>query len=489
MKKIFTLFAAMAVTFASMATTFTFSSDADLTQTKDGITVKIEQAKGSSAPTYNTSKGEMRLYANNTITISGGDLSSISMSFNKQSSKPYATLTASTGNLASGGESTSNNDKKTDVWTGSGATVTFTLGSTGQRVINEIVVNGKPGEGGDNTGGNTGGGNTGGDTSTLDPDYTYDEPTVVTVPGKTVQGDAYNFISNNILVSCTKGAITDSYFSAHADYQMTFTATEPIKGLSINGMVKANFEATVSSGNVTYLTPSNDTDRNPVLVITDVDSKTVTISCKKQLRCYSVTVYFDANPEETVNGGTSGGVGEDKNLVFDAAEAIYESEWVEYFGEENYTVFLYNQAEDFPYIALDLYPETKDDIVGTYTWDDYSLGDYTYYVFGEGEDDLDWVMDGEVTISKNGTIYTIGGYFVGESGATYTFSYKGEVPFYLDSDYYYGDDDDDDDSAVDDIKAEAKDDPNAPSFNLQGQRVGKEYRGIVIRNGKKILVR
>lgn len=44
-------------------------------------------------------------------------------------------------------------------------------------------------------------------------------------------------------------------------------------------------------------------------------------------------------------------------------------------------------------------------------------------------------------------------------------------------------------SAIKDIENAINEDPNAPAFNLLGQRVGSNYRGIVIRNGKKFIVK
>ena len=35
----------------------------------------------------------------------------------------------------------------------------------------------------------------------------------------------------------------------------------------------------------------------------------------------------------------------------------------------------------------------------------------------------------------------------------------------------------------------SSDSENAPMYNLSGQRVGKNYKGIVIKNGKKIIVK
>ena len=474
MKKIFTLLAAAAVSLSAMATTFTFTSASDLTQTKNGITVAIAKGSGSSAPAYYDNG--LRLYASNTITVSGDDLSSISITFLKQGSKAYASLSASTGSLVSGGESTSDTDYKTDTWTGSGSSVTFTLGASGQRLIYQLVVNGDgsevPGPGTPDT------------PSDLDPDFQYPDPTVLSVPSMTVQGDAYSFVENNVRVSSTNGAITESYFSVHAGYDLTFTAAKPIKGIVINGFVKKDYEATVDHGTISYLSPSTDTSADPVVVITDIDATSVTISNVKQLRCYSVEIYFSRNPEATVGGGSSNpNPGGGTQLNYDSAEVIYESEYSEAIGEPNYTIFLFNAAEPYvPYFALDIYPESKDNIAGTYTWDDYTLGDYCYYVFGLGDEDMLWVDGGEVRITKNGDSYTISGNLLLEDQKTYTISYTGKPDFYTD-DEYYGDGGDE--SGVEAIAPAEENDSEGIMYDLMGRRVSKGFRGIYIRNGKK----
>ncbi len=40
---------------------------------------------------------------------------------------------------------------------------------------------------------------------------------------------------------------------------------------------------------------------------------------------------------------------------------------------------------------------------------------------------------------------------------------------------------------ISDVTVEAQDDPNAPVYNLAGQRVGKDAKGILIQNGKKFI--
>lgn len=480
MKKIFTLLVAIATCLSAMAATFSFTDEASCNQTVEGYTVRIEKGSGNNPPAiYN---GSLRLYAGNTITVSGSDITNIKLTFTKQGQKDYASLTANSGSLISGGVSTSNTNPVTDVWTGSTNSVTFTIG-TGQRIITRIVVNGTDGEGDDsgNTGGDDNPGNND-DTSDLNPDFLYPEPTLVLVPSKTVQGDEYSFISNNIKVDCTKGAVTDSYFSAHAGFAMTFTATRPIKGLVINGFVKKGFEATASSGKIDYLSPSDDAEANPVLVITDINSTSITIDCVKQLRCYNVEVYFEENPEATVSGGSSGG--QQFDLTYDSAEAVYESVYSEALGELNYSIFLFNASSpDLPYFALDIYPESKDDLTGTYSWDDWTLGDYCYYVWGEGDDDITWVDDGSVTIVKKGDIYTISGSLVCDNNNTYNISFTGEIPIYLDTDYYG--DGDDDTSGVKVTVNEPEFKGDAQMFDLQGRKVNKNFRGIYILNGKK----
>ena len=135
-----------------------------------------------------------------------------------------------------------------------------------------------------------------------------------------------------------------------------------------------------------------------------------------------------------------------------------------------------------PYFALDIYPAAVGQLAGTYSWDDYTLGDYTYYVYGLGEYDMTWVEGGQVTIKKQGDEYTITGEFLCDNGKTYSIYFEGEMPIYTDDEYY--DNPDDPDSAVESVIDETPD-PDAPAYDVLGRRVGKNYRGIYIRNGRK----
>lgn len=478
MKKIFSILAVVcfSMNIFATATVFDFNSASCLSQTADGFSVSLSQAgdKNTKPQFYNN---EARMYANNTITISGEGLTKIEIIFTKQGTKGYAELNASTGTLTSGGTSTSNTDKKTDVWTGNANSVVFTLGASGQRIIRRVVINRAEGEVLPDEGneGGQGGGSNG--TDTLRLDYNYSEPTIVTVQGEAGNNKAYSFIHNNIKIDCTKGAIDleNNYFGCNAGEKITFSATKNIKGLTINGFAKKDFSATVNNGSITYMSDSEDAvTGDPVLVITDIDAKNVTISCTKQLRCYSVKFYFEANPTDTIANGNGGG--EVYFLSYDHADAVYETMFSEE-GEYNYTIFLYNDTADYPYIALDVNATELQRIEGTH---DLS-SEYSYYQYDEGFYDCTFSTEGMMAITKEGEKYTISGYITCDDNNTYNFTYSGSVSFYTDLEYY------DDDQAIETAYPPLN--PSANMHDILGRPVGKGYRGIVIQDGKKYLVR
>ena len=306
--------------------------------------------------------------------------------------------------------------------------------------------------------------------SQLDPSYVYAEPTTIVAPNQTVQGAAYDFISNNIAVSCTKGAITQSatpYFSAHANYSLTFTATKPIKGIRINGFVKAGFTATVDNGIVTYISPAEVTEANPVVVITDINNTSVTLSCVKQLRCYSVEFYFESNPEGL---GSTPTTGEEVNFVGYAADYEYYENY-SYDGAYNYSICLYGQIDTDPSVLLDIYTAEKDKFEGTYSTADGTLGEYCFYDISEEE--YYTLVQGSIQITKNANNYTIVGAMVGDNGVTYNISYTGELIEY----------------DVQGIGQVTTLDKNVPMYDVLGRRVGEGYKGIVIQNGQKYFLR
>ena len=315
----------------------------------------------------------------------------------------------------------------------------------------------------------------------LDPNFVYGEPTVVNSPDTTFYKSPYSFVESNIRVSCTQGSILESegYFNCNVGYTMTFEATQPIKGLEIKGFVRKNFGATVDHGTISYCEDIVDVESDPVIVITDIDNTTVTITASDaQFRCYSVRFYFNDNPTSSPCDGSDPGEGEVFFVDFSVAEAVYESEISEDEGTPNYTIYLRNEGE-VPYMGLDLYPAATGDLVGLYATEDGSLGDYTFYQFGDDiENDYTWALEGQLVINKEGDIYSISGYITCDDHNTYNFTFTGVMNFYNDTDYY-----------AEGIETVPAMDRNAPMYDILGRKVNDTYKGIVVQSGHKYIVR
>lgn len=215
--------------------------------------------------------------------------------------------------------------------------------------------------------GNTGSGNEpGGDNPSqnpsLDPNYQYGEPTVLMSTGEVTNNTAYSFVMNNIEVKCTAGAQTQDYFGCNAGNSITFTATKAIKAIVVNGYVKKDFEANATAGETYYIDASVDAVENdPVLAVLNINQPTVTINCVKQMRCYSVEVYFEENPEVDFDSGEGGEEGSysydwEPNEVrtFDLTMNELEvADWSEYFGIDYTVLYLTNDenALELPIFA------------------------------------------------------------------------------------------------------------------------------------------
>ena len=114
-------------------TNFTLSSADQVTQ--DGITVAFAKGSGSNAPAWYAAG--LRLYANNTVTISCENTTTITgVTFNweKQGSKTFASVTANCGSYSH--PSTTG----TGTWSGSASSIVFTLGNSGQLQLNTFSV-------------------------------------------------------------------------------------------------------------------------------------------------------------------------------------------------------------------------------------------------------------------------------------------------------------------------------------------------------------
>jgi len=293
------LFAALVFAVSSSATIFEYDADGTQTQTIDGITVKLEKGGNTTnAPEFSSYVG-MKLYNKNTITISASTaFKNVQLVSSKKDGKDYLTMTASEGNFVPGEASTAQDDYKVDTWTGETTNLVFTMGAKGQRLLQQIVVDGEPIviEPTSYV-----------DDTPLDPEYEYSEPTTVRSSEKNIYKKEYAFIDRNIRVHASQGSIvfndTAKYFNCNAGQSFTFEAAKPIKGLVVNGAVRKLFTCSADKGTIDYLSPDqfypeDYQECSAAVVITDINDTQVTVTCFKQLRCYSVKVYFEANPTE-----------------------------------------------------------------------------------------------------------------------------------------------------------------------------------------------
>jgi hypothetical protein len=149
--------------------------------------------------------------------------------------------------------------------------------------------------------GNTGGGGTNIDDELgkdLDPDYVYTDVVKVVAPTDEFYNQPCTFTQNNIEVKCSKSTHKDGYFSCAAGETMSITATQPFVALAINGTVKKNFDAESNVGDIYFVYDSEEeVSQDPVLYIEEVNAKSVTITCVKQLQCKEITLYFKEAPE------------------------------------------------------------------------------------------------------------------------------------------------------------------------------------------------
>ncbi|MDE6581025.1 MAG: hypothetical protein K2K47_00660, partial [Duncaniella sp.] len=121
-----------------------------------GYTIDIEKLSSATTPPAVNSKGELRLYANNTFTVSGKKVTKVVFTFTSDNKYRYTTLTPSTGAYTAA-QAVGDTEL---TWTGDASTVTFTVGEkatmgddgadkAGQIRIEKITIYGEPGEGGD----------------------------------------------------------------------------------------------------------------------------------------------------------------------------------------------------------------------------------------------------------------------------------------------------------------------------------------------------
>lgn len=279
--------------------------------------------------------------------------------------------------------------------------------------------------------------------TSLDPAYVYSEPTVVTNTDSTGNNITYSFVQNNIKVDCTRGARTSTFFSCNAGYSLTLTASKSIKALVINGQIKQNFTATASTGQIAYADASADAvEANPVLVVTDINATSVTISCVKQMRCYSVAFYFEANPDIELGGEEDEDYSYEwentekvtLNLVFDEIETADMSE------DLGYACSYIGLANDEYELELDVFAALEANglpAAGTYPINDsYDPNTVMASVGGTDEFDFPSVLFGDFYEEEGEWYYNSVYYLVG--GTMEIANVAGGTELRLNATSYYG---------------------------------------------------
>lgn len=262
-----------------------------------------------------------------------------------------------------------------------------------------------------------------------------EEPIIITAPDTTItEKVSYSFTHSGITVSCTQGSIfpadhpwNDLHiadFRCHAGFSISFSAEQPMKGLAINGWVKKNFTASCDNGILNYLSDDEDDSvGEPVLTVSDIDAKSVTISCDKQLRCFSVEVYFTQNPD-----GPQGEVMDTVRFTASTAVAQDYSDDPTYSQEGHYCYWLILAPESgYPQVWLDMYSAVKGDLSGTYSLYDFNVGEYTFIQLSESELDYEYAYDQAFTITKADNGYHIEGWIIADNDVQYEFVYDGMV--------------------------------------------------------------
>ena len=261
-----------------------------------------------------------------------------------------------------------------------------------------------------------------------------EEPIIITAPDTVINKVPFTFTEQGVTISVSNcsaypadhswNSLGVTYFACLAGGSITFSAEQPIKGLAINGWVKQNFTATSDYGTLNYLSDEyEDAIGEPALTLSDVNNASVTISCDKQIRCFSVEVYFNSNPD-----APQGEVQDTVRFVALTAEAADYSEDTLYSSEGHYSYWLHLVPETtYPQVWLDLYAAVKGNLSGEYSLYNYNVGDYTYVQLSADELDYEYAYDQEYTISKTENGYHIEGGIVCENDVRYEFTYDGPI--------------------------------------------------------------
>lgn len=412
--------------------TFTFAGESDLEQSKSGISLVIAKGSGSSDPAWNTTSKHLRVYANNTITISGSDITKIELTCGKtKETAEYASITPNVGKLVSGGESTVVGDFKTDTWTGSSNKVVFTVGK-GQRAIESIVVY------------------TDGDTPTpptpsgdvvitglqyvdavFYEDDTYGDYWVFDFYHDILEIDeAYYLGAPMVFFTCEESTTSGTKIAGTwTPFESVYFATDDEEDEG----VYTDEEEPEGSLQVTCVEQGV---YNFVGSFVGEDGKTYTWTLNNiEVEAYNGDTYEDIT---LTDGGTPTPGDTTALTMLDAFEFGYYASYSEE-GAYNYSLNIYNSQDEnyVPYVSFDIYTEAQNEFTGKFSAEGGNLGlDYSVF-FPDAESEGEYFTSATVTITEGeGDDLVIEGIFTTEEGKTYTFSVTAE-PYIYDAEHPY----------------------------------------------------
>ena len=254
----------------------------------------------------------------------------------------------------------------------------------------------------------------------LDPNYVYSDVVKVTAPDDKFYNQPCTFIQNNIEVKCTKSTHMDGYFSCAAGESMSITATQPFVAIAINGTVKKGFAATSDAGTI-YFAYNDEVEitQNPVLFINDINAKSVTITCEKQIQNKDITIYFKEAPE--LNLDELFGEASEYTYLYEDQNATLLNPVFNTLGVMSFS-YEYSSQESIPFVNMYLENDEQQLLLqfvteldantgvapGTYTFaTEYTLGHAVASIGGDAYNDYPSYLMTDIVEKEDGAHYNV----------------------------------------------------------------------------------
>lgn len=408
MKKTITLFIAALLTLSAAATTtYDFSSTVPAPWSSSVEPIGQEP----------TGRGVQWSKTDGTLTLAGcTNITSVTVKASTNAADSY-TITVKVGSATLGSAITVGKETKDCVFSGSALSgdivVSFTKNSGAKSFyIKQIVVDGDVPAEADPT-------------ERLDPAYVYPADPIIIEPHDSLGKIGFDTVITNILIQCNNAAYYKTDLRVLANGVITFTATQAIKAIMIDGCVKQNFQASTTAGDITYVDASEDAvTAEPVLIIKNIDANTVSITCEKQIQMQKIYIYFDENPDAEID---QGGAGDDPSWPvtstgsFPIVKGYFDTYYLSSYGSIDIRLFtnanwyigddgyIYGDG-DGTYVVFEFYPDSETDLSGTYSISDETLdAEYSYYyIYTGGSEFSTGYASGTVTLAQvDDTTYNI----------------------------------------------------------------------------------